>query len=68
MYKNVITNKENSINNVSLFTYSTQRKPVQSLHKELQKNIKNIHLIGDACIPRSAMISVQQGHYLANSL
>ncbi len=68
VYKNVITNKEDIIEDVSLFTYSTQREPDQLLYKKLKNHIKNIYLIGDACIPRSAMISVQQGHYLANTL
>jgi len=67
-YRNVINGDEAEINDVSLFTYATQRVPDVDLQAPLEAAGIDVHVIGDAYMPRNQMVATQEGHTVGNSL
>jgi hypothetical protein len=66
--RNVMTGRESAINDVSLFTYSTPRRPRQTFSDALTAAGIETHVIGDAYVPRSTMITVREAHELGERL
>ncbi|MEK9947058.1 MAG: oxidoreductase, partial [Alphaproteobacteria bacterium] len=68
VYRNVINGDEGQIDDVSLFTYATQRIPDLDLLAPLEAAGIETHVIGDAYMPRNQMVATQEGHTVGNSL
>lgn len=68
VYRNVINGDEGQIDDVSLFTYATQRVPDLDLLAPLEAAGIETHVIGDAYMPRNQMVATQEGHTVGNSL
>jgi 2,4-dienoyl-CoA reductase-like NADH-dependent reductase (Old Yellow Enzyme family) len=66
--RNVMSGQESSIEDVSLFTYATPRRPRDALFTALKESSAEIHVIGDAYLPRSTMITLREAHELGEQL
>jgi len=68
VYRNVMTGEEKEIRDVVLFTYATPRSPNLSLLQPLLDEGLKVQQIGDAFMPRSAIIATSEGHQAGNSI
>ena len=66
--RNVMTGTERTIETVSLFAYASPRVSNDGLRKALRAQDITTHVIGDAAMPRSALITLQEAHALGNTL
>ncbi|MDC0074957.1 NAD-binding protein [Alphaproteobacteria bacterium] len=66
VYKNIITGKENTINKVALFTFSSQRIPDNKLEEPLVNLGLKVYKVGDCLSSSSAMIATKDGHSIGN--
>ncbi len=65
---NVFTGKEERIEEVALFSYSTPRKADDGLYDELRTAGIDTRLVGDARSPRTLFSAVHEGNLLGRSL
>ncbi|MEL7028707.1 MAG: FAD-dependent oxidoreductase [Pseudomonadota bacterium] len=56
------------LENVSMITYATPRRPNDALARELKAEGVDVRLVGDCYAPRSLRTAVREGHYAALSL
>ncbi len=66
--RNVMTGDESAINDVSFFTFATPRRPRDQLAHALKSSGVETHVIGDALLPRSTMITIREAHDLGERL
>jgi 2,4-dienoyl-CoA reductase-like NADH-dependent reductase (Old Yellow Enzyme family) len=66
--KNVMTGEESPIDDVSFFTFATPRRPRDGLSQALKGTGIETHIIGDALLPRSTMITIREAHDLGERL
>jgi hypothetical protein len=66
--RNIMSGRETMIEDVSLFAYSTPRRPRDELAEPLRTTGFDTRVIGDAFIPRSTMTTIREAHDLGESL
>lgn len=66
--RNVMTGAERAIEGTSLFAYATPRVPNDGLREPLRALGLATHVIGDASMPRSAVIALREAHALGAAL
>jgi len=66
--RNVYNGDRTVIDEVALVTYATPRTPNLALRAPLVALGVNVHLIGDARLPRTVLAATAEGHALGNAL
>ena len=66
--RNVMSGKETAIQDVAFFTYATPRRQRSELWEPLTTAGFATHIIGDAHIPRSTIITLRESHDLGERL
>ena len=67
-YVNVFSGREQRIDDVTLFTYSTLRQANDELHMALRDKGLDVRLIGDSRSPRSVFSAIHEGFHQALTL
>jgi hypothetical protein len=66
--RNIMSSAHSAIEDVALFAYATPRRPRDELLAPLRAEGLEVHIIGDAFVPRATMAIVREAHDLGESL